>query len=292
MFATMWANQASSSEGPAPSIAEGSIKHEISGYILDTFPIDELLTTQHEEVTEPSIEPVSETTKPTPSVHVIEEAHALEQASPEELPVAEPEPDVESDITPETPAQNPAPEPEVHEAEAVIHSPTPISSPIAFPSSAVAFPTSGDSQSEIHRVETPASAPPVQIPTPTPGPAVTFGVSVNSPPSRTGTPDPDSEPKRKRISSQNFQRLARRISLTTRRSNTSSSIIAGLPGFKRDQSPRVSTDDANSRGEGSNTGASNDSPAGSVTGSGDDSKGKLKKKDKKDKKDKTRKGTL
>ena len=289
IFASMWANQVSSSEGPAPSIAEASIKQEVSGYAVDTAEVEELQDAQPEEIAEQLVEPVSEAIEPTTSVH----AEPVDADAGEEIPssqsfTTEPQPFPTSIDTPEVPAETPAAqEPTIEEA--LIHSPTPISAPIAFP-------TSGDSQSEIHRVDTPASGAPAQVvipmPTPTPGPAVTFGASVNSPPSRTGTPDPDSEPKRKRISSQNFQRLARRISLTTRRTGSSTSMIpsiSGLPGFKREQSPRVSSDDAATRGEGSNAGTSNDSPAGSITGAGDDSKGKLKKKDKKDK---NRKGTL
>lgn len=97
-------------------------------------------------------------------------------------------------------------------------------------------------------------------------PAVTFGADVNPP--RTGTPDQESEPKRKNMASQNFQRLARRISLTTRRQ--SSSIIPNIPGLRRESSPRVSVDDNSAR--------DTDSATGSVKG---DDKGK--KKEKKDK---------
>ncbi|KJA27744.1 hypothetical protein HYPSUDRAFT_130746 [Hypholoma sublateritium FD-334 SS-4] len=286
LFASMWANQVSSSEGPAPSIAEASIKHEVSGYAVDTAEVQEIQDAQPEEIAVQPTEPVSEAIEYTPSVRA-EPVDIDEEAAPVEPLITEPQPFPASADTPDVPAEAPAAqEPTIEEA--LIHSPTPLSSPIAFP-------TSSDSQSEIHRVETPASGAPAQVamplPMPAPGPAVTFGASVNSPPSRTGTPDPESEPKRKRISSQNFQRLARRISLTTRRTGSSSMIpsISGLPGFKREQSPRVSSDDAATRGEGSNAGASNDSPAGSITGAGDDSKGKLKKKDKKDK---NRKGTL
>jgi hypothetical protein len=62
-------------------------------------------------------------------------------------------------------------------------------------------------------------------------PGVMFSSKVNMPPC-TGRPDPDSELKRKRIS---FQRLARRISLTTRRTGSSSSILI-VSGLKRSES--------------------------------------------------------
>ena len=126
--------------------------------------------------------------------------------------------------------------------------------------------------------EFPTSAEPISIL----GPSVTFGSSVNSPPSRTGTPEPDVDPKRKRISSQNFQRLARRLSLTTRRQGSSSSIIPGIPGLgKRDSSPKVSIDEA-SRGESSTVRNSTDTRADSLKG--DDKSKLLKWKDKKSRK--------
>ena len=70
--------------------------------------------------------------------------------------------------------------------------PTPGSLPpsVAAP---VEFPTNSEMpQPEMPRSESPASITP----------AVTFGAIVNSPPSRTGTPGPEDESKRKRISSQ------------------------------------------------------------------------------------------
>jgi ATP-binding cassette subfamily B (MDR/TAP) protein 6 len=133
----------------------------------------------------------------------------------------------------------------------------------------------------------PTSAEPAEIvePIPVPGPSVTFGSSLNSPPSRSGTPDPEAEPKRKRISSQNFQRLARRLSLNTRRQGSTSSLIPGLPGLpglgKRDSSPKVSIDDP-SRGESSAARNSTDTPAESLKG--DDKSKLLKRKDKKSRK--------
>lgn len=147
-------------------------------------------------------------------------------------------------------------------------------------------------RSEVPPISSPALAsPPVTFPSSDPeAPApkspvpagVTFEPNVTDSP-RTGTPDPDSEPKRKRISSQNFQRLARKISITTRRQGSVSSLI---PGLKRDSSPRVSTDDGaggSVRGEGS----THDSPTPSLTDKGN----KTKKKDKKEK-DKKRKSLI
>jgi ATP-binding cassette subfamily B (MDR/TAP) protein 6 len=130
---------------------------------------------------------------------------------------------------------------------------------VAFPS-----PVAAESGSIIPSPGDPS--PPLSATPPVAG--VTFDSS-----SRNATPDPESEPKRKRISSQNFQKLARRISLTaqmTRRQASTSSMLSGIPGLKRDGSPRVSTDDVAAR-------VSTDSPAGSI-------KDKKEKKEKKEKK--------
>ncbi|KAF8972932.1 hypothetical protein BDZ97DRAFT_1778410 [Flammula alnicola] len=273
IFASMWADQVSSTDDPAVSIGGSSVKKEVSVYDVETAEIAEAEETT--EVPEVPAEPVSsEIMAERESYHKPDAALSPAEAT------LDPAPSIPSEAQQpqaDLPAPFEVPDDQVTKiSDVLIHSPTPLSPPIAFP-------TSRDSQSDIQREETPA---PVPIPTP----AVTFGASVNSPPSRTGTPDPESEPKRKRISSQNFQRLARRISLTTRRQGSSTSIIPGIPGFKRDQSPRVSIDDANTRAEGSSARASNDSPAASITS--DDIKGKLKKKDKKDKKDKNKKGSM
>ena len=80
---------------------------------------------------------------------------------------------------------------------------------------------------------------------------ITFADS--SPPSRTGTPDPDAEPKRKRISSQNLSRLARKMSLATRRPTASSSTGDGTPAPQEgsEATPRESLDspDASIQGD-------------------------------------------
>jgi len=131
---------------------------------------------------------------------------------------------------------------------------------VQFPASAgpVQFPTSDDAASDSHA----DSGATTSVPTP----AVTFDANLSSPP-RIGTPDPESEPKKKRMSAQNFQRLARRISITARRQ--SSSLI---PGLKKDSSPRVSVDDGRSEGT--------DSPGGSIRAD-DKSKSKKDKKERK-----------
>jgi len=76
----------------------------------------------------------------------------------------------------------------------------------------IAFPSGGD--------DARSSKPPSVAATPSGG--ITFSPEVNSPPSRSGTPDPDAGPKRKRISSQNFQRLAKKITMVRRNSSSAS----------------------------------------------------------------------
>lgn len=79
-------------------------------------------------------------------------------------------------------------------------------------STPIAFPSAGDDG---------ASSKPTSIAA-TPSGGITFSPEVNSPPSRSGTPDPDAGPKRKRISSQNFQRLAKKITMVRRNSSSAS----------------------------------------------------------------------
>ncbi|KAG5646274.1 hypothetical protein DXG03_003870 [Asterophora parasitica] len=234
IFASMWADQVSADDHI--SLDDRSTKKEALAYIIDeAAPLVE-------EGQALAVAPESSAA-----------AEAVTEASTE---VAQPQQGDLIDISPSEPQAPSHHEVESSASSIPIHAPQPIS-PISAP---LAFPTTEDEpEPQPERVETPQ------------GPAVTFPAHLETP--RTGTPDPESEPKRKRISSQNFQRLARRISLTTRRQ--SSSII---PGLKR-ESPRVSTD----AGEGSSR--NGDSPAGSIKG---DDKAKLKK----EKKEKNRKGSL
>ena len=243
----MWAEQVSTSDD---HVEDNIVKAEVSGYAIED-PVAEQDEPGNVELTDPPL--VEPSTVIEPDVHV--DTHPpVEESAPEEVSV--------DDIPPE--------------------------------SSPVAFPTSGSEEAVTTFTETPAGdatptrlldpvaaaplvAEPLAFPTvdkplpepvasPTPGPAVTFEASV--PPSRTGTPDPDSEHKRKRISSQNFQRLARRISITTRRSSL---IIPGIPGLKKDSS-KASTEDTG-----------NDSGSGSMKGDTVKSKPKKEKKEKEQK---------
>ncbi|KAF7298207.1 ABC transporter protein [Mycena chlorophos] len=209
------------------------------------------------------------TTEPAPDV-IAEEAEVTGySAEPEDVVVLAENP--ETAVLFEEPAIL---EPAAFNHEAI----TPVAFPTSDAAEPVAFPTS-EADLDSATPNLPAAAEPVTFPVSddasvaenvpaTPAAAgVTFPANLTSPTS-SSTPDPESEPKRKRISSQNFQRLARKLSISTRRQGSTSSIASIIPGLKRDK-----TEDD---GTGSQRGDSGrNSPTTSVT-TGD----KLKKKDK------------
>lgn len=241
IFASMWADQVSSDD-PVHSVEDTSMKREVSGYVVE------------------APEPIAAEDGKHDTTSIVPDFSAAKFSAD----------DVDTVPGPSLAAEVPG----EHQGRA---EPTAIAFPMSEIDASDAQPVTSDSTDvlassapikPLTSSTTEEQPPPEPVAAPTQGPAVTFGEGVNPP--RTGTPDPESEPKRKRISSQNFQRLARRISITTRRQSSSSI----LPSLKRDNSPRVSTE---GRGEGSPT----ESPAGSIKGDAD--KGKLKKKDKKEK---------
>ena len=266
----MWAEQVSTSDDHVEDHVEDSVvKPEVSGYATED-PVVEQVESDNAELTDPLLAESSVVVEP--DVRAVEPSAVVEP----DVRVVEPSAVVEPDVLGDT---HPLVEEPATEAARVDDIP-PESTPVAFPTSgseevvtAFSETPAGDT-TPVQLPDAPLVAEPLAFPTadepilepvasPTPGPAVTFEASVS--PSRTGTPDPDSEPKRKRISSQNFQRLARRISVTTRRSSL---IIPGIPGLKKDSS-KVSTDDAG-----------NDSASGSSKGDTVKSKSKKEKKEK------------
>ena len=145
--------------------------------------------------------------------------------------------------------------------------------PVAFPTSdsaPITFP--GTSSDEAASQKAPSTAQ---------APGITFAPEVGTP-ERTGTPDPDAEPKRRRISSQNFQRLARRISVTTRRAGSISSSIPILGNLRRDASSASTSTPAQASTD-SDAGpiVASQSPAASIQSEPDKDKSKKKEKDKK-----------
>lgn len=248
LFASMWADQVSATEDPATSLTVGSVD---KGVLVEKGEDDE--------------RPVEEQVSKDAFVSPTQGSPFV--PSPKPLSVVDftsSEPALQKEDTTKTPEGVffPSTEPyDVSEGKSIT---TEVSPQADVSSPPLAFPTSPEPERDDQGSSIRAA------------PAVTFGAEVN--PSRTGTPDPDSEPKRKRISSQNFQRLARRISVSAKRQGSAmipSSMIPTIPGLmKRDSSPRVSVDDGSQR--------DTDSAAGSTRG---DDKGKKKK----DKKDKSRK---
>jgi ATP-binding cassette subfamily B (MDR/TAP) protein 6 len=144
--------------------------------------------------------------------------------------------------------------------------------PVAFPTSdsaPIAFPTSTSDESASQKA-----------PSTTQTPGITFAQGVSTP-ERTGTPDPESETKRKRISSQNFQRLARRLSVTTKRAGS----ISGIPilgNLRRDATSGSGSTQAQESTDGdAGPKVSSDSPAPSISDSDKDKTKKEKEKKKK-----------
>ncbi|THH20779.1 hypothetical protein EW146_g623 [Bondarzewia mesenterica] len=247
VFASMWADQISANEDPI----EASLRKDaISGYSVEHN--GSITKPEETQATIGDVQPAGEDA-------IVESPDNLtaDIRSTETPVIAEDVPATDELVAPQTNALLAFPS-----SDAAVSDSAAVSSPIAFP-------TSDDTGS--HRGPS-VSDMPIQ------SPGVTFVQEVHSPP-RSGTPDPESEPKRKRISSQNFQRLARRISITTRRQGSTSSIP--IPAFLRDS--RVQTDDGSNKAEATKT---TESPAPSIQSEND----KSKKKDKKDKK--KRKSTL
>jgi len=287
VFARMWTTQMADFSGPpSPTIERPSkevpdfvLPREPTGYsvvevqtvdVPPEVPAKDALNEDAPAPSEPEPVPVSDgpsSSEPFPSAPPLsddlpaedvpgpssEPAKQDEQtASYAEVAAATPDPD--APVVDQDPASVPPASPARDSGAGLVNFP-------------VSFPTSGDDESMKAPSSTGAGST-----SHTPGPSVTFGASVDTPPShsRTGTPEPASEGKRKRTTSQNLQRLARRVSLVSKRSGSVSSIPNP---FRRKEekkegeaSPRPSRD-----GEGS---SSNGSQLKGDNGKGDKTKGK------------------
>ncbi|KAI5123873.1 hypothetical protein M0805_005690 [Coniferiporia weirii] len=263
VFAAMWADQIRAEE---PQFAPFGGKQEVSGYAVESAKAAdiEVPTTGS---TGSGLEPVPET--------VAGEVDAAAQTVPDsEGRIAAVPAETESkDGTTDTSyaavaASEPAADASVidYAPDSVAPSEAPIafpsSEPVAFPSEPVSFP-SYDESPEPER-ESESAAQPVTAAT-TGG--VTFDDSVQFPSSRSGTPDPSGDTKRKRTASQNFQRFARRVSLVGRRQGSFPS-APGSPMKVDELKGKVvrdgsGNDDGSVRGEGSARGEG-ESPAGSI----------------------------
>lgn len=275
VFATMWADQVSSSD------AASSHKKDITGYSVneeqtkteqDTADFAPLETAQVAAVTAESTEADGQQGEETTAEFTAE--------APEAAPIAGSEAAAES--VKAAPVAFPSSD---SGPEIAITFPASTSTPISFPVSdsprpaPIAFPGSVDDTASQH-------APSLAERATSPG--VTFQ-NVATPP-RIGTPDVDQDGKRRRtLSTQGMQRLARRISLSGRRQGSTSNILtSAIQGLKR-EGTSTSKDTDSAKGSDSvraSTDAPRDSPGGSLP---DVTKSpKLKKKDK----EKKRKSTI
>lgn len=301
----MWADQISSTEDGA-----STKKNTVAGYTVD----DEEPTTKVETEAEEQIlvqEPLVETPEVQPTeIPSDGEAHVPAPVVEEEVPSQVIFPVAEPVVEASAPAQD---TPVTFPSSDL---PVPVSFPttepaVTFPSSdndqePVSFPSSDNNQGPV-TFPSSDSAAPVAIPassenTPSMGtqsPGVTF--QDTSSPARSGTPDLDHDGKRRRtLSTQGIQRLARRLSVSRQNSTSPSLPSAIFNSLKRgDSSKRDSKDSAREDGSlptpetGSikdNSPLAKDSPNASV--SSDISKAKTQKEKKKDKKkEKKRKST-
>ncbi|KAI0743423.1 hypothetical protein C8Q80DRAFT_1107266 [Daedaleopsis nitida] len=285
VFAEMWADQISSND-EASAHRKSAV---VTGFDVDstapTVTADESTSTPQvvtDEVAPESVRdnessaPQVAEEKPTEGVAFPGTDAAGEAAVPAERKVENAEPATESS------AATPVAFPSSEEVAPVVFPSADSAAPLAFPTAdspaPIAFPGSPDSGSVregsvVERVQSPG---------------VTFQEAQT--PERTGTPDPEADGKRRRtLSTQGIQRLARRISITTRRQGSSTSIpgFAGsiIPALKRENTARSSTDEGSSKDVAA---ASTESPSPSVSGEVPKSKGSKIKKEKKDK----RKSTL
>lgn len=302
-FASMWADQVSSTEDTASADKKSAV-----GYVVDEEP--EVIA--HETVTaEPLVDSPEGQPAEIPSNGDLDVPATVEATQPSES---------------DGPVAFPASEP-VEQESAV----TEASAPVVFPSSdgplefpappAVTFPSSSEAKEEQAPVAFPSrrdSPAPAGFAFPgsetssvnnTPSiggtPGVTFQ-NIATPAREGASPDLDQDGKRRRtLSTQGIQRLARRISISGRRQGSTSSIPAAIfnslkrdnSGLSRDSKELARDEpakDGSVREDGSlinaavGTPNTNDSPAGS---SADLNRSKTKKDKKKESKDKKRKST-
>ena len=263
IFASMWADQVSATDDPVLSISGTGVKNEVSGYIVDPDETKQEEIQQDRPQQDRPKQDKPQRDKPqdiAETLDIIAFPVAL-AADSADVPIEEEQVKINVPLAVAAIEEGLLPQSEPVDNVDIPNTATIIPVPVNLHPSVttVEFPTTSKTPQPEMRSDSPISFTP----------AVTFG--VDSPPSRTGTPGPGDDGKRKRTPSQNFQRLVRRISLSTRRQGSVSSIIPNIPGLKRNESPRVSTDTNDTR-------STVDSPASSSKG---DDKGKSKKKDKK-----------
>jgi hypothetical protein len=276
VFAAMWADQISADNGLP---ADGGLGEAVRGYQIDDATrglFDETITQDLDAAptqdsagpladapeapvagTAPTQDTVLEGTRPQ-AVPSLERSVGGTQV--DDAPVTLPSSEIGESLTGDAP---PPPPKEVN--------------PVAFStagSAPVAFPGRSSDEAASQKASSTAQTP-----------GITFAPEVGTP-ERRDSPDPDAEPKRKRkssLSGQNLQRLARRISVTTKRAGSVSNIPI-LGNLRRDTSS-VSTSAAAQASTDSNAmptvTVTSESPAPSIHSEPEKDKAKKKEKDKK-----------
>ncbi len=276
-FATMWADQVSSTDEAVSAHRKSAV---VTGFDVEDVPAQDpvVIAEDLEAVPQVGTEEVAQDALADgePAVESAPEVVADEATAPVAFPstdsaedAVEAAPESSAEPVPEASAAAPVAFPTSANDTAPVSFPSSDAAPLAFPTSdspvPVAFPGSPDTASQREG----SVAERAQ------NPGVTFQEAHT--PSRTGTPDPEADGKRRRtLSTQGIQRLARRISITTRRqgSGSGSSIpaIAGsfIPGLKRAETANSNKDEGSSSKD-----TPKDSPSASV--SSDIGKAKLTK---------------
>ena len=285
VFAAMWADQVSSNDD-ASAHRKSAV---VTGFEVDCAP-QEALTEAPEVVPQVGTEEIAQdkladnetSTAPEDIVAGAHDAPAVAFPVSDDKDVSTENQVTGAEQAPEAPASAPVAFPSSED-----------SAPVAFPSadeavSPVTFPSS-DSPAPLAFPASPETASQREGSVAERTPGVTFQDTQS--PERTGTPDPEADGKRRRtLSTQGIQRLARRISITTRRQGSGTNIpsipsLAGsiIPSLKRQDTARSSTDEGSVK----DAAAPKDSPSASVASDVGKPKGSKIRKDKKDKRKST-----
>ncbi|KAI0829891.1 hypothetical protein BC628DRAFT_1314647 [Trametes gibbosa] len=254
IFAAMWADQVSSTD-------ETVSAHRKSA-VVNGFDVEEATEMEPAVVAE-GLETVPQVGTEEIAQDALADSETAAEATPEEVipsettttPVAFPSTDSAEEVVEAAPEPSAGPVPDTTPAAPVAFPSSDDTAPVSFPSSdaaPLAFPTS-DSPAPISFPGSPETGSQregsVAERAQNPAPGVTFQDTQT--PSRTGTPDPETDGRRRRtLSTQGIQRLARRISITTRRQGSSTSIpaLAGslIPGLKRESTSASNKDEGSS----------------------------------------------
>jgi len=260
VFAAMWADQISAT---GEQVVDGNSREVLNGY-----QIDDVVLVSEPAITDVDAAPTQDTAELL--------AEASEAPVLDNLPIQEtPQSGSVLDIPASAAVAGTQVDdtliafPSTNEASRSDAAPAKVN-PVAFPTSdsaPITFPVTSSDEAASQKAPSTAQAP-----------GITFAPEVGTP-ERTGTPDPDAEPKRKRISSQNFQRLARRISVTTRRAGSISNIPI-LGNLRRDSSSASAPAPASTDND-AGPSVTSQSPAASIQSEPDKDKSKKKEKEKK-----------